>query len=111
MTGNHVIDIIIAIQSAVYALMTLVGLVAPKGSKIGVIAAKVGSDIKGQTKTNAPEALKKLLEAAWEQSKDLPPSQVAYGILHYLGGAAKMTPEEMVSYAEKMGIEEGLQVR
>jgi len=111
MTENNVIDVIIAIQAAVYAIMTLVGLIAPKGSKIGVIAAKVGSDIKGQTKGHDPKALKKLLEAAWEQSKDMPPSQVAYGILHYLGGVAKMTPEEMVSYAEKMGIEEGLRDR
>jgi len=108
MTGNHVVDVVIAIQAAVYAILTLVGLIAPKGSKVGVIAAKIGTDIKGQTIAHDPEALKKLLEEAWEQSKDMPPSQIAYGILHYLGGAAKMTPEEIVAYAEKMGVEEAL---
>jgi hypothetical protein len=108
MTGNHVIDVLFALQGMILAIMTFVGLVAPKGSKVGVIAAKIGTDIKGQTVAHDPEALKKLLEEAWEQSKDMPPSQIAYGILHYLGGAAKMTPEEIVTYAEKMGVEEGL---
>jgi hypothetical protein len=49
MTGNHWLDILIALQSALYAISTLVGLIAPKGSKVGIVAAKVGADIKGQT--------------------------------------------------------------
>lgn len=49
MTGNHWLDILVALQAAIYAITTFVGLVAPKGSKVGVIAAKIGSDIKGQT--------------------------------------------------------------
>lgn len=107
MTGNRVLDIIIAIQSVLFALLTLVGVLAPKGSAIGILAARYGSDIKGVTKAD-PVALKKLLEEAWQQSKDMPPSQIAYGVLHYLGGAAKMTPEEMVNYADKMNIDAAL---
>lgn len=107
MTGNRVLDIIITIQSVLFALLTLVGMFAPKGSTIGVLAARYGSDIKGVTKAD-PATLKKLLEEAWEQSKDMPPSQIAYGVLHYLGGTAKMTPEEMVNYADKMNIDAAL---
>lgn len=107
MTGNQTLDIIIAIQSALFGILTLVGALAPKGSVIGAIAARYGSDIKGVTKAD-PVALKKLLEEAWQQSKDMPPSQIAYGVLHYLGGAAKMTPQEMVDYADKMNIDAAL---
>lgn len=49
MTGNHTLDIIIAIQGVVSAIGTLIALFAPKGSKIGVMAAKIGADLKGQT--------------------------------------------------------------
>jgi hypothetical protein len=108
MTGNHLLDIFIAIQGALYAISTLVGLIAPKGSKIGILAAKIGSDVKGQTKGHDPNALKNLLETAWEESKDLPVKQIPYAVLHYLGGVANLTPEEMVSYAEKMGVDNGM---
>ncbi len=64
MTGNHYLDIAIAIQGLISAIGTLVALFAPKGSKVGVWAAKVGTDYKGQTtaslpppKNNAPEKL------------------------------------------------------
>jgi len=49
MTGNHWLDILVALQAVIYALSTFVGLVAPKGSAVGVFAAKVGADVKGQT--------------------------------------------------------------
>lgn len=107
MTGSHILDILIALQAAIFSILTLIGVIAPKGSKIGEIAARIGSDIKGQN-IKDPDALKKLLEEAWHQSKDMPVQQIPYAILHYLGGAAKMSPEEMVIYAEKMGIENGL---
>ncbi len=49
MTGNHTLDLILAIQGAISAIASLVALLSPKGSKVGIIAAKVGSDLKGQT--------------------------------------------------------------
>lgn len=49
MTGNSTLDLILAIQGAISAVASLIALLAPKGSKVGVVAAKVGSDLKGQT--------------------------------------------------------------
>ena len=49
MTGNHTLDLLLAIQGAISAIGTLIALLAPKGSKVGIMAAKVGSDFKGQT--------------------------------------------------------------
>lgn len=49
MTGNHWLDILVSLQAVIYAISTFIGLVAPKGSKVGIVAAKIGSDVKGQT--------------------------------------------------------------
>lgn len=49
MTGNHTIDLLLAIQGAISAIASLIALLAPKGSKVGIAAAKVGADLKGQT--------------------------------------------------------------
>ena len=55
MTGNQTIDIIFAIQGLIVSICTLIGLFAPKGSVIGGIAAKIGSDLKNQTVTIATQ--------------------------------------------------------
>lgn len=49
MTGNSTLDLILAIQGAISAVASLIALLAPKGSKVGIAAAKVGADLKGQT--------------------------------------------------------------
>jgi len=66
MTGNQTLDIIFAIQGLIVTICTLVGLLAPKGSYVGGIAAKIGTDIKNQTVTvndTKKKLLKHLLEA------------------------------------------------
>lgn len=54
MTGNRILDVAIAIQGLISAIGTLIALFAPKGSKVGVWAAKVGTDYKGQTTASLP---------------------------------------------------------
>lgn len=53
MTGNQTLDIVLAIQGLIVTICTLIGLIAPKGSRIGGIAAKIGTDLKNQTVTIA----------------------------------------------------------
>jgi hypothetical protein len=49
MTGNSTLDLLLAIQGAISAIASLIALLAPKGSKVGIVAGKVGADLKGQT--------------------------------------------------------------
>lgn len=49
MTGNATVDAVQQILGFIMILSTLIGLFAPKGSKVGAIAAKIGADLKGQT--------------------------------------------------------------
>lgn len=70
MSGNNVIDIVLNILGVISGIASLIGLVAPKGSKVGYIAAKIGTDLKGQTKQ-----AKKELAMLPQRSSKIPPRE------------------------------------
>lgn len=54
MTGNHYVDLALAIQGLISAIATLVALFTPKSSMLGAFAARVGVDMKKKVESDLP---------------------------------------------------------